>query len=91
MTDTPDPTSPAPAGGDAPRKRGGGLNSMLLADLKALAAGMGVAGAGGMRKAQLVDAIRSAQSAGAAGPAADAPAQTPPRATRSRRTAGAGE
>ncbi|WP_344776630.1 transcription termination factor Rho [Nocardioides panacisoli] len=35
---------------------------MLLADLKAMASGMGIAGAGGMKKAQLVDAIKAAQS-----------------------------
>jgi transcription termination factor Rho len=51
----------APAAGDAPKKRGGGLNSMLLADLKSLASGMGIAGAGSMKKAQLVEAIKSAQ------------------------------
>ncbi len=52
----------APAAGDAPKKRGGGLNSMLLADLKSMASGMGIAGAGSMKKAQLVEAIKSAQS-----------------------------
>jgi transcription termination factor Rho len=48
--------------GDAPKKRGGGLNSMLLADLKSMASGMGIAGAGSMKKAQLVEAIKSAQN-----------------------------
>ena len=52
----------ATAAGDAPKKRGGGLNSMLLADLKSMASGMGIAGAGSMKKAQLVEAIKSAQS-----------------------------
>jgi transcription termination factor Rho len=50
------------AAGDAPKKRGGGLNSMLIADLKSMASGMGIAGAGSMKKAQLVEAIKSAQS-----------------------------
>jgi len=45
----------------APKKRGGGINSMLLVDLKAMAGGMGISGAGSMKKAQLVDAIKSAQ------------------------------
>ncbi|HWJ83178.1 MAG TPA: transcription termination factor Rho [Nocardioides sp.] len=43
---------------------------MLLADLKAMAGGMGIAGAGGMKKAQLVDAIKAAQ-AGQTGRAAE--------------------
>jgi transcription termination factor Rho len=44
------------------KKRGGGLNSMLLADLKQMAGGMGIAGAGKMKKAQLVEAIKAAQA-----------------------------
>jgi transcription termination factor Rho len=35
---------------------------MLIADLKSMAAGMGIAGAGSMKKAQLVEAIKSAQA-----------------------------
>ncbi|KAA1421997.1 transcription termination factor Rho [Nocardioides humilatus] len=35
---------------------------MLLADLKAMAGGMGIAGAGTMKKADLVDAIKAAQA-----------------------------
>ena len=55
--------------------RSGGLSSMLLADLKSMAAGLGIAGAGSMKKAQLVDAIRATQSGGGspAQPAAEAP------------------
>ncbi|MEZ5092921.1 MAG: transcription termination factor Rho [Nocardioides sp.] len=34
---------------------------MLIADLKSMASGMGIAGAGSMKKAQLVDAIKAAQ------------------------------
>ena len=44
-------TTEAPGEGTAsaaPAKKRGGLNSMLLADLKAMANGMGIAGAGGM-------------------------------------------
>ncbi|WP_449289726.1 transcription termination factor Rho [Nocardioides hankookensis] len=37
---------------------------MLLADLKSMAAGMGIAGSGAMKKAQLVDAIKAHQSGG---------------------------
>ncbi len=39
---------------------------MLVADLKAMASGLGVSGAGTMKKAQLVDAIKAAQSGGSA-------------------------
>jgi transcription termination factor Rho len=52
----------AASGADAPKKRGGGLSSMLLADLKSMAGGMGIPGASKMKKAQLVEAIKSAQS-----------------------------
>ena len=44
----------------APAKRRGGLSTMLLADLKQMAGGLGIAGAGGMKKAQLVEAIQKA-------------------------------
>lgn len=63
-------TIEAPAG-DADKgakKRGGGLNSMLLADLKAMAGGMGISGAGSMKKAQLVEAIKARQSGGGPAP-----------------------
>jgi transcription termination factor Rho len=74
---TTEPTSSdAGAGADKPaKKRGGGLNSMLLADLKSMAAGMGIAGAGGMKKAQLVDAIKTQQSGA---PRQEKPAQEKP-------------
>ena len=60
MTETP---SAAPSKKPARKARQvGGLNSMLLADLKSMAAGLGIAGAGSMKKAQLVDAIKATQS-----------------------------
>src|SRR5512141_621510 len=63
VTETIDSTTAAPeASNDAPKKRGGGLNSMLIADLKSMAAGMGIAGAGSLKKAQLGDANKAAQS-----------------------------
>ena len=65
--------SDAPAAAAA-KKRGGGLANMLLADLKSMAGGMGIDGAGSMKKAQLVDAIKAAQ-AGASTPRSDKPAQ----------------
>ncbi|KRE95186.1 hypothetical protein ASG76_05800 [Nocardioides sp. Soil774] len=53
-----------------------GLGSMLLADLKSMAAGLGVAGAGSMKKAQLVEAIKAAQLPAAAQPQKQAQAQS---------------
>ena len=65
MTDTIDPPADAPS---APqKKRAGGLNSLLIADLKAMAGGLGIAGSASMKKAQLVDAIKAAQSGGRSG------------------------
>ena len=52
----------------APRKKATSLSTMLLADLKALAGGLGIAGAGSMKKAQLVEAIRAYQDAHAQAP-----------------------
>lgn len=59
MTETMESTAPEPNA--APKKRGG-LGGMLLADLKAMANGMGITGANSMKKAQLIDAIKAAQS-----------------------------
>ena len=58
----------------APKKRAGGLNGMLLPELKQLAGGLGIKGVGGMRKSQLVEAIRAAQSGGPSGDSSSAPA-----------------
>ncbi|TQL67479.1 transcription termination factor Rho [Nocardioides albertanoniae] len=68
MTETMESAAPEP---NAPKKRGG-LGGMLLADLKAMANGMGIAGASSMKKAQLIDAIKAAQGSRAqSAPAAD--------------------
>jgi transcription termination factor Rho len=67
VTDTIDSTSTDTANtasSETPKKRSGGLNSMLLADLKSMAGGLGISGTGSMKKAQLVDAIKAAQSGG---------------------------
>jgi transcription termination factor Rho len=66
---TPTDTSGGAANGssETPKKRAGGLNSMLLADLKSMAGGLGISGAGSMKKAQLVEAIKAAQSGGKSG------------------------
>jgi transcription termination factor Rho len=72
------------------RKSGGGLSGKVLAELQQIASGLGIKGAGRMRKGQLIEAIQAAQggtsetkSAGAtaadsakANGTADAPAAT---------------
>jgi transcription termination factor Rho len=53
----------------ARRRKGSGLDAMLLPELKQLASSLGIKGAGAMRKSQLVAAIQGSQQ-GAAGPSA---------------------
>ncbi len=61
MTET---TETAPAtGADASGARKGGLNAMLLPELKQLAGGLGIK-ATGMRKGALIEAIKTAQGGG---------------------------
>jgi transcription termination factor Rho len=69
LTDTSAPTpstgsETAPESGPGGRRRGTGLSAMLLPELKQMAGGLGVKGVGSMRKSQLVDAIKAAQSGG---------------------------
>jgi transcription termination factor Rho len=49
------------------KKASGGLSSKLLPELKAMAGGLGIKGVGSMKKAELVDAIRTAQTGGQTG------------------------
>ena len=44
------------------KRKGSGLDSMVLPELKQLASSLGLRGTGGMRKGQLIEAIRSAQN-----------------------------
>jgi len=63
LTDTVEVTSAVPGEAGAGRKRrGSGLDSMVLPELKQLASTLGLKGTGAMRKSQLIDAIRSAQN-----------------------------
>jgi transcription termination factor Rho len=91
VTETTDaPTLAASPEGDAEnggartkrRAAGTGLTSMVLPELKALAATMGISGTGAMRKGDLIAAIQSGQQASSNGRAA-----APPRAARSPRRA----
>ncbi|RJS46890.1 transcription termination factor Rho [Nocardioides cavernaquae] len=76
----------------AAKKRSGSLNALLLADLKSMAGGLGIAGAASMKKADLITAIKGAQS-GAASAAAKGDEATgtsserPPKAARAPRAA----
>jgi transcription termination factor Rho len=54
-----EPTTQAPA-----KRRAAGLSGMLLPELKQMAGGLGIKGAGGMRKSQLIEAIKAAQAGG---------------------------
>jgi transcription termination factor Rho len=47
---------------DRRNRKGSGLESMVLAELKQLASSLGIKGTGGMRKSQLIDAIQAARS-----------------------------
>ena len=58
-----------------PRKAGGGLSGMVLAELQGLASELGISGTGRMRKGQLIEAIKERQAGGTGAPAqASAPA-----------------
>jgi transcription termination factor Rho len=46
---------------DRRNRKGSGLDSMVLAELKQLASSLGIKGTGAMRKSQLIEAIQSAQ------------------------------
>ena len=46
------------------RKAGGGLEGMLLPELKQLAGTLGIKGTGALRKGQLIEAIKAAQTGG---------------------------
>ena len=86
---------------DTSTARTGGLSSMLLPELKSLAASLGIPGASGMRKADLVAAIAARQSGGSGGtrggrraasrPAGPAETDAAPPAERQDREAERGE
>jgi transcription termination factor Rho len=60
------PETPTDDVADRPRRRrAGGLDGMVLAELQQLAGSLGISGTGRMRKSQLVEAIRVAQGGGA--------------------------
>ncbi|MFC9508852.1 transcription termination factor Rho [Streptomyces sp. NPDC057002] len=82
-----DASAPA-AGAGSRRRRGTGLEGMVLAELQQVASGLGIKGTARMRKSQLIEVIKEAQASGGAAPAAkaDAPAETKPKRRATSRT-----
>ncbi|MGW2210284.1 transcription termination factor Rho [Streptomyces sp. NPDC001781] len=87
-------TAAAPATDSAPttgagsrRRRGTGLDGMVLAELQQVASGLGIRGTARMRKSQLIEVIKETQAGGSA-PKAEAAEETKPkrRATSKART-----
>ncbi|MFD3837235.1 transcription termination factor Rho [Streptomyces sp. NPDC058642] len=93
-----DASAPATGAGSR-RRRGTGLDGMVLAELQQVASGLGIRGTARMRKSQLIEVIKEAQAGGGAAPAkaASSPAgdvaETKPkrRATSKARTGEAAE
>ncbi|MGW4562819.1 transcription termination factor Rho [Streptomyces sp. NPDC004561] len=69
-----DASAPATGAGSR-RRRGTGLEGMVLAELQQVASGLGIRGTARMRKSQLIEVIKEAQASGGA-PAAKAEAAT---------------
>lgn len=83
-----DASAPA-SGAGSRRRRGTGLEGMVLAELQQVASGLGIRGTARMRKSQLIEVIKEAQAGGgAAAPKAEAATETKPkrRATSKART-----
>ncbi|MGW7548114.1 transcription termination factor Rho [Streptomyces sp. NPDC054770] len=83
-----DASAPA-SGAGSRRRRGTGLDGMVLAELQQVASGLGIRGTARMRKSQLIEVIKEAQAGGGAAPkAAEAATETKPkrRATSKART-----
>ncbi|MER6786973.1 transcription termination factor Rho [Streptomyces sp. NPDC000658] len=91
-----DASAPATGAGSR-RRRGTGLDGMVLAELQQVASGLGIRGTARMRKSQLIEVIKEAQAGGGAAPAKATPAadaaETKPkrRATSKARTGEAAE
>ncbi|HVL84082.1 MAG TPA: Rho termination factor N-terminal domain-containing protein, partial [Pseudonocardia sp.] len=68
-TETPAPSAAEAAPAEqAPTRRRGGLSGMVLAELRELAGRLGVPDIAGMRKGELIAAIKERQGGGAARP-----------------------
>ncbi|MFF0460087.1 transcription termination factor Rho [Streptomyces mexicanus] len=85
-----DASAPATGAGSR-RRRGTGLEGMVLAELQQVASGLGIRGTARMRKSQLIEVIKEAQAAGGSAPAkadADATETKPKRRATSRARTG---
>ncbi|MFJ2020935.1 transcription termination factor Rho [Streptomyces nodosus] len=85
-----DASAPATGAGSR-RRRGTGLEGMVLAELQQVASGLGIRGTARMRKSQLIEVIKEAQAGGGAPAKAETATETKPkrRATARTRTDGA--
>ncbi|MER6619326.1 transcription termination factor Rho [Streptomyces sp. NPDC000931] len=66
-----DASAPATGAGSR-RRRGTGLEGMVLAELQQVASGLGIRGTARMRKSQLIEVIKEAQAAGGGAPSGGA-------------------
>ncbi|BAC70626.1 transcription termination factor Rho [Streptomyces avermitilis] len=87
-----DASAPATGAGSR-RRRGTGLEGMVLAELQQVASGLGIRGTARMRKSQLIEVIKEAQAGGgapakAAASAADATETKPKRRATSKARTG---
>ncbi|MEV6613383.1 transcription termination factor Rho [Streptomyces sp. NPDC051051] len=86
-----DASAPA-AGAGSRRRRGTGLEGMVLAELQQVASGLGIRGTARMRKSQLIEVIKEAQAGGgtsaAKAPAGDATETKPKRRATSKARTG---
>ncbi|NEB77042.1 transcription termination factor Rho [Streptomyces sp. SID14478] len=86
--------APAASAGDASaaparRRRGTGLDGMVLAELQQVASGLGIRGTARMRKSQLIEVIKEAQAGGGApAKSADAAEAKPKRRATSKARTG---
>ncbi|HEX8509958.1 MAG TPA: transcription termination factor Rho, partial [Propionibacteriaceae bacterium] len=80
MTDTAEVTAAVDEKTGGRRRKGAGLDAMVLPELKRLAGTLGLRGTGAMRKGQLIAAIQTAQGGGGHG---GAPASVPQAASAS--------
>ncbi|MFD6883041.1 transcription termination factor Rho [Rhodococcus sp. NPDC060084] len=99
-TSAPDTTESAGDSAQSPvraGRRGTGLSGMVLAELRTLAAELGIKGTSGMRKGDLIAAIKERQGAGAkpapaaAQPATETPDEASARPARARRARAAAQ
>lgn len=82
--------SAAPATGASAgsrRRRGTGLDGMVLAELQQVASGLGIKGTARMRKSQLIEVIKEAQAGGGAPAKSAAPASSGDTETKPKRRA----